>query len=71
MIINHGQLIRDASGNFSCPNCWRKDFGVVNPTHTTCPKCGVELEWPEDAVASYNYYTAAKLRRLDKTPNLG
>jgi hypothetical protein len=43
-------LIRDASGDFGCPSCWRSDMTRIRPADKKCPVCGVDLEWSEEAI---------------------
>lgn len=41
-------LVRDASGDFDCPNCGSNSR--VRPTDAVCPQCGVSLEWPKESL---------------------
>ncbi len=56
MIVTTRQIVRDGSGNFGCPNCWRDQMGVVNPRNQVCPRCGVALEWPREAIDASRYW---------------
>lgn len=58
MVVTLSQQLRDASGDFACPalECWREHKTRVRPSDAVCPKCGVELEWPEDSIAVHQHY---------------
>lgn len=38
-------VIRDASGDYGCPNCWYAHMGRVRPQQGACATCGAELDW--------------------------
>lgn len=62
MIVDLGQQIRDASGDFACPNdsCWRMSLTRIRPTNSSCPKCGTVLEWSKSAREMYDYREARR-----------
>ena len=47
MKVEMGHSIRNASGNFGCPNCWNTNGAQVNPLDAQCPQCHVPLEWTD------------------------
>lgn len=49
IIIRKGEMIRDASGRYACPNvtCWRAHQTGHYPDTPTCPNCGIELDWSD------------------------
>ena len=53
------QLIRDASGDFACPNddCWRLNHTRVRPPMTECPSCHTPLTWDTESVAEHERWT--------------
>jgi hypothetical protein len=60
MIVDIGQLIRNASGDFGCPSCWPESMSIVTPRDERCPKCGVELEWPVESIRAHRHYTSKR-----------
>jgi hypothetical protein len=74
MIVTGGRLIRDASGNFGCPKCWPLDGGIVRPPMTTCPRCGVALEWTGEAIEAWTHFDRHRIvvnDDLDDDPDTG
>lgn len=62
MIVDVRQLIRDASGDFGCPQCWTQHGTRISPADASCPQCGVALEWPEQAIKASTYWKEQKVR---------
>lgn len=63
VIVDRRDIIRDGSGDFGCPNCWRENMSRVNPNDSICPKCDEELYWPYDVVEAHRYWVERNQRR--------
>ncbi len=50
------RLLRNASGDFACPQCWDTQHGKVTPFQRQCPTCGVALQWPKQSIANAAHY---------------
>lgn len=47
--IIKGYVIRDGSGRYGCPACWKELFGANRPGDSHCNRCGVPLVWDLEA----------------------
>lgn len=42
--------IRNGSGKFGCPTCWKSHHTPLIPGTPSCHQCGSELEWDETSL---------------------
>lgn len=62
MKVSDGDLIRNATGDWGCPNCWESKMGCVTPLDHVCPICNVTLEWTSEQLKLSEQF--APFRRL-------